>query len=113
MDLCNLFRFLGLAAALGFALAGCAAIPAPVDPFDTAVAPVAAGPEPALTAAPSAPPAPPPVPHTCPPLSPALAAEAARLTPVGADMSRALILSELRKNRALADALAAYRACRG
>jgi len=48
----------------------------------------------------------------CPPLDPAIRAEAGRLTPIDDSWQRALILSEIAKNRALAEALAAYEACR-
>jgi hypothetical protein len=41
-----------------------------------------------------------------------LRAEAARFTPMDADWQRSLILSEITKNRALAEAMAAYERCR-
>lgn len=48
----------------------------------------------------------------CPPLAPGLRAEAARYTPMDADWQRSLILSEIAKNRAIAEAVAAYERCR-
>jgi hypothetical protein len=51
--------------------------------------------------------------RSCPPLPAALAAEAKRTTPVTRDMTGALMISELEKNRRLAELAAAYERCRG
>jgi hypothetical protein len=52
-------------------------------------------------------------PRSCPPLPADLAAEARRTTPVSSDMTGALMISELQKNRRLAEMAAAYERCRG
>lgn len=50
--------------------------------------------------------------RSCPPLPADLAAEAKRTTPVSNDMTGALMISELQKNRWLAKLVAAYERCR-
>ena len=48
----------------------------------------------------------------CAPMPHAVMEEAQRYTPFTPDWRRALLLSEIQKNRALAEAIAAYEACR-
>lgn len=49
----------------------------------------------------------------CPPLPATVLAEAVRTTDISRDMTGALMVAELRKNRALNEAVSAYGRCRG
>lgn len=101
-----MLRVLSLLALL--ALNGCASVAdLATAPKGEAVQPPAA--EAVLPAQPEPVAAPRP---SCPPLPAGIGAEASRLTAPGPGMAGALVVSEVEKNRRLAEAVSAYEACR-